>query len=810
MAVLSDIDDSDRARSAAYHGTLIRSLGLDFGDSMWLLGRLAALSDTPRTGDLLVAAGLGVFHPDGLSTGWRPSDLDTVRTFPEMVVGALRGDFDHFHAFMPRGHRVVWLERTDTDGAEAVFTVPPLQRNGYFSTSEVRVAGLGVVGTRAAVDGVHEARTTGRRDSSEVRLLTRAEPHRETALRLGLEGEGVALLLPPPSGPDAPPRPPLAHLWLVDEIRVTCASPEAAAGLRAVAVFNATPELILNALTDLDEQWNVRTSLITEHSGYCFLNTKSQAIHGGKVLAESQTPSPDLRGWVIGLAEGPMRFSGLADDPGSFCRLFPALVAERGFRFVNAGGLTGSPDFSFDIHDVVAPSRVRDGSGVYICRRTMPTLPEGVDRDDPVLKPTRAPSFGHRLRRLYQLMESKPGCLWPFYTHLGGVQPLEQNPEPYLEPGPVLELQDRVYGITGRFEPGDRCWFVRGTGMCEHALLMQNLADRVERVDADTVRITPWHDEVLGYALPASINQTYGLTFRVRHLDRARVLVGEREVSELARFDHPDGKWVTLTPSSIREVLFHHVDPLARPDARVSIEGLDPQCLPGGGEDGGGVALRLVTPRGQIGRVSFTPNWIDPAGAQCFLYNVRADDRNAAVAWLVETTDGGRFAWGDQALVETISGLTAWRFEPAPMAPTVSVPLWDLTWSPGALPGGPLPSRNIARIELICRGVVSISNAAFLRPSPAQRDEPVSGVVVAGRVPEAMASEWTVCLQALGTPTASQCTPDPRGWFGFPGVRGTAAHVWAEDRQGRRHAPRGGDTVETRWNQTALVFDPSA
>jgi len=468
VAVLSDIDDSDRERSGLYHGQLIEEHGLDFGDSMWLFGRTAALLERDEHGlrRVFTYPGQALGHPCGDPDAWTGEDLVCIRSSREMIVGALRGDFDHFHAFMPTGHRLVWLKEPRVEGCDAIFAIGDLQRQGYFRTTEMRAAGLAVVGMPETVGAMLGAEVDGRAlaGCGQTRKLAFV-PDREgrSKANFGAEHEDSAWLVPvEPIGPGNP----LPHLWLTDEIRIHCNTPEAAVGVRAVGVTNATRPLILGRLRELDERWNLRTSLITEHSGYCFLNQKSWAFHSARVARESETASKAPRGWVIGIHNGPDRFSGLADDPQSFVCLFPELSAELGFRFVNAGGLTGSPNYSFDATNVVAPSLVRDGSGVYICRRTMPTLPDGVDPEDPVLKATRAPSFGLRLRKMYELMAENPGRLWPIYTHLGGIQPLEETPVPYLEQEPVRQLQDRVYNMSGTVKPADRVWFVRGTGLC--------------------------------------------------------------------------------------------------------------------------------------------------------------------------------------------------------------------------------------------------------------------------------------------------------------------------------------------------------
>ncbi len=818
VAVLSDIDDSNRERSSLYHGQLIEEHGLDFGDSMWLYGRIAVayVQDNDDEFHVRAVSGLGLGHPSGDPEVWTTDDLKTVRSSQEMIVGTLRGDFDHYHTFLPTGHRIVWLGKPSVDGCDVVFPIRDHQRLGYFRTTEMRVAGLAVVGSEEAVKQVESASVHGAylpEGIEKEQLAFRLETAESRQSRFGDDHEGSAWLVPAqPIGRENP----LVHLWLTDEVRIRCATPEAAAAVRSVGVVNATRPLILDRLRELDEQWNVRTSLITEHSGYCFLNTSSLRHHLARAVKETENvevSNPEiLHSLRIGWVEGPGQFSALGDDPESFVCLFPELTSELGFRFINAGGLTASPDFNYDATNVVAPSLVRDGSGVYICRRTLPTLPDGIDPKDPVLRFARAPSFSVRLRKMFELMAENPGRLWPIYTHLGGTQPLEETPVPYLEQEPVRELQDRVYNITGTVKPADRVWFVRGTGMCEHSMLMQRIGSQIERPDADTVVIRKWHDNILDCDLPVSVNQTYGLTFKVRNLAKARVLLEGEPIEQLARFEHRGGSWVTAMPSVIRETVLGGVNPLSRPDVDARLEQLRAKWIDGGKTppplNHGGVLELSGSWRG-VGRASFVPNWINATGAQGFTWSVEHASRKAALAWLIETVDGGRFAFGDAKLIKPITDLTAWRFEVVPEDGVVTVPFWDMQWSKGAAPGGPLPMRRLSRISLIVRGSVRVSEVSFLRPSPAQRDEPVRGVVVAGCVPRDQVDSWTVKLEEPGA-AVQTCCPDLVGFFAFSGVGSPVCRLWAEDQSGRRFAPVGGEMTETRWNQTAVHFDAPA
>ncbi|MBX3322171.1 MAG: hypothetical protein KF757_04190 [Phycisphaeraceae bacterium] len=335
--------------------------------------------------------------------------------------------------------------------------------------------------------------------------------------------------------------------------------------------------------------------------------------------------------------------------------------------------------------------------------------------------------------------------------------------------------------------------------LCEHAMLMQAVAPHVEREGPSRVRIRSWPDATLGCMMPVSISQTWGLSVRVADLRAARVAIDQTDVADLARFEAADGRWVTLMPSTMRDVVFDHVDPLARPDAHARGVGVQARFETG---PGGGQLMLEGT-----GSVSFEPRWLDARGAQAFVYTMQARSADAALAWLVETRDGGRFAWGDAEIIAGLDALTAQRAEPVARDARIAVPLWDLTWAEGATPGGPLPTRAIARISLVSRGRCAIAEAAFIRPSPAQPDAPRRGTVILGSVPTG-ARDWSVvCSDPDGRGQRSS-TPDKRGWFAFDGINRPVMLLRARDAAGQWFAPIGGALVETRYNQTSVRFAP--
>lgn len=100
LAVVSDVDASNRDRYAGYIGMLVEELGFDFGDSTWLLSERRSL---------------GFFSPH-LSLGRsEPSESYTnTRTFTESVAEFHKGNIDHFHAFSRHGPRVAVIDDVQT------------------------------------------------------------------------------------------------------------------------------------------------------------------------------------------------------------------------------------------------------------------------------------------------------------------------------------------------------------------------------------------------------------------------------------------------------------------------------------------------------------------------------------------------------------------------------------------------------------------------------------------------------------------------------------------------------------------------
>jgi len=114
LAVVSDVDASNRRRYEGYIGQIVDELGLDFGDSIWLSWHAGTLGTKNRP----VPAGLGLgFFTPWLTVG-REVDgkmFTNTRTFNENIVEFHKGNIDHFHAFFPRGIRVAPLKNFQSD-----------------------------------------------------------------------------------------------------------------------------------------------------------------------------------------------------------------------------------------------------------------------------------------------------------------------------------------------------------------------------------------------------------------------------------------------------------------------------------------------------------------------------------------------------------------------------------------------------------------------------------------------------------------------------------------------------------------------
>ena len=140
LAIVSDVDGSNRARYDAYVGLLVGQLGLDFGDSIWL-----------RSGCNTHVAGASTAHGLGFFSRYfdlgrteAPSMFANSRTFLESLAQYHLGNVDHFHAFSSKGPRVAVLDRFESRGDRVEATASEFEQEGFWSCADAYVNSIGV------------------------------------------------------------------------------------------------------------------------------------------------------------------------------------------------------------------------------------------------------------------------------------------------------------------------------------------------------------------------------------------------------------------------------------------------------------------------------------------------------------------------------------------------------------------------------------------------------------------------------------------------------------------------------------------
>lgn len=116
VAIVSDLDASNRDRYAAYVQQLVGDLGLDFGDSTWFHWR--------HSEDRQVASGFGFLSPHFSVGGVEMSSVyQSTRTFLESLAEFHLGNVDHLHSLVPRGPQVVILDSPEVRDGRAESTL---------------------------------------------------------------------------------------------------------------------------------------------------------------------------------------------------------------------------------------------------------------------------------------------------------------------------------------------------------------------------------------------------------------------------------------------------------------------------------------------------------------------------------------------------------------------------------------------------------------------------------------------------------------------------------------------------------------
>jgi hypothetical protein len=811
-------------------GILVDKYGLDFGDSVWLSWQYV---------DQIRSSNAFGFFSRYFSTGLKePLDFfEFTRAFNEGIREYHIGNVDHFHSFLAKGPRVTILDRFER-GAEGTVDARfgKFQWAGPWNCSNAFVFGICVVGIQGQP-----------LDVRAVTLFDKDEKAFSCYTRTAYD--------PPPNGREhrlfvafEPPEAnaPVPSLSRVSRVAVEFADPAHAANLEKILLLNAHGDIIVQRLALLRRGYNVEMSLVTEHAAQHFRNPPSRPAADEnlkKHIASYNGPAEAYNGRLTD-DDGNLVFSTDADDPYSFCRVFPEISRDLEFRFIVPHPAPKAHGWS--PFEVVTPSPTRSGGGIYWARRVLPNIgaPRANSKFD---SNSRQDTFASRMTRVLEQAGESPGLFWPIYTHLGSLSPSalrpgeamgnakarsavgdrDQVPSPYFDPSAMDALQDHVFNISGQIPAQSRIWFARATVAYDYTLILRSIADHVERPDENTVLISSWFDPCLGKMLPRSPAQLYGLTFYVDDPGRAKVFLDGRRLETLVvnPIDETGRPSVSIAECDIRYVVFDKLDPVVNTPSDVTYQNLAWHWTPSRAESAAFGRLLLTGenngetagPKEQIGRFTLPLFGWTPTGAQLLTFSVSMSGKTK-FGLLFKTRTGGTFYFGDKAMPSHLpKNVTASYFLPPRQgAPgdwhTVTVPFHDLAWLDTASAGGPMPNHPMGTLTVMFAGpkgsFVRIRGLAFLRPrSVAQSPESAGLFCVGGVVPGSRPGQTVYAENAAGRDkTILSAVVDQRGYFSFGCIRPDIYKVWTVRGDQEIHDLRGA-LVEVGANTMNLVLN---
>jgi hypothetical protein len=781
LTVVSDVDGSSKARYDGYIGDIVRRYGLDFGDSMWL----RTSCESPAS-DIPIANGLGFFSRFyGLGNNEVERTFLRVRTLFESLAEYHAGNVDHFHAYLSKGPRVAVLEGGETGPDGVAFSLTEYESQGFWRCADAYIDAVCVVARGAPESAVESVTVTERGGRVTVYDRRAPAPNSDT-------GEALAMFAAPGSVEDDLPLP-----RLDDIVRVAV---NGQAEIVRVLLVSGSGHVFLDRLKYLRDRFNVETPLVTEHSAFHMRSALMAARRDGeqdKYLAEHPRVVAALSG-THATPEKALVFSTDADDPRSVSRVLPELSSELEVRFMIPQAATNNAGFSID--RVIAPLSTRAGVVVYQAHRTLPNILEAADKNRFDGTFSRQENFHTRIDKALDMAETMPGLYWPIYTHLGGITaPVADHllPSPYFQGDTLARLQDRVYNVSGSVKPIARVWMSRSSTFYDYILMRRSIAEHAKLSDPNTVEITSWHDPVLNKMLPRSPAQLYGLTFYVADPARAKVLLDGKPVRLLARnaADETGRLSVTVCEAEIRHLVFGALDPLQK-------AGLEAQLTGGNwrftrAEKGIPAFGRLTLTRGQSASFTIPMHGWGAVGSQ-LLGLIGRRSKSGAMGLVLETVDGGRFFFGDRALLAKIGPVTAHyvlEYDQGTGLREMVAPFHCLTWAEGSVAGGPMPNHPLASITLHCAGgrgaYADFGDLALLRPRATSRNHGEEKSYCLGGVVPGFKPGQTVQAQAEDKSDAIATTVDQRGWFCFPNLPEGIYDVWTDGEAGKIHDRRG-------------------
>ncbi|MDD5218202.1 MAG: hypothetical protein PHS88_08900, partial [Candidatus Omnitrophica bacterium] len=786
LAITSDIDRSNRERYQAYMRQIVLQYGFDFDSSTWLHSNLGTY------------AGLGflsrhfTFYDHGPeSQTYREHGLDPYEMFSEYH----KGNLDHWHSFLARGPRVVILRDIKKAGEwdTAGLPKPPAESTPHFNTNIFPVLGISVFTPKAAGVCVEKVIVETENPSREIEFRKETDHNPFDFLAADSQKDngdfftlfyGVKENLIPPQ--------------LKDIKAVKIKTNNAKTPVTQIYLHNIHGKIILDRLRFLDDDLNITMNLITKHAMWHFYPHEDLPEINQMNRDRLKSFPGVLESYFGSFNEAGLHFSTLADEKGSFCRLFPEITREFKIRFIRmvSGSETKNKPLK-DLSDIACPSRTRNDSHIYVVHSTKPPLPPGYEPEPAYLKnKSTALTFLKRIENTFNLLRQNPKHSFIFYTHLGNLEPTDKISDPYFDPDILLMLRTHVFGFSPRRSFDKRIWFTRASVLCDYALMIQTLPEAIARPDENTVKVQSWHDPVLDMRLPQSPHQLYGVTFYVKDSATASVFLDQQPIRDLIRneADETGRESVTVAPCGIRHVIFDEADPKAvRKNKQFGghwhTENANWSWISGSQEADSGSSYAVLSypkpiagrfpgflnkskPKSEIAKVTLSCRGITAEGAQHFFYSLKRSSPDALFGTLIETQTNGRFYFGDEELCETVKNLTAFyvvnrKSRTRDTWQRYVIPFYDLRWKDTAA-DGPMPSHALKSITLFFKGAgedrVALDRFEFGRPRTTLMSEKEKDIVIGGKVKPARAGQ-KVFLESLShARTVSTVTDD---WGGF-------------------------------------------
>ena len=770
LAIVSDVDGSNRARFDAYVGLLVGELGLDFGDSIWLRWGC----DT-RISGASSAHGLGFLSRYfDLGRTEAPSMFGNSPTFLEALAQYHLGNVDHFHAFSSKGPRVGVIDRLEFRADRAEATPAAFEGDGFWKCADAYVNSIGV----ALRDDADVSPLFVHLSTLDGRDLV----YRRVSV-VPTEGGGELVLFSPEvSAEGGFAFPQFDH---IERLAVVLDRECEQACIKHVLLISSPGELLLDRVRMLRDQFNVETPLVTEHSGVHF-RSPAMAARRDKALSEYLASQSGLLAAYSGSLrddEGNLVFSVDADHERSLARVLPELATDLEVRFIVSRAATRTT--GWPLEGLLSPFATSTGTATYQAQRTLPNIappPPGKAFDGTL---SHRENFAQRIAVALEGATETPGLYWPIYTHLGGMTTLAPDgvlPIPYVDLGPMHALQDRMFGITGATAAKERIWVARASTLYDYALVVRSIGPHLRKTAANTIEIDSWRDSVLDKSMPRSVSQLYGITLYVEDASQAQVLLDGNPIERLIRnpADDTGRQSVTIAEAEIRQTLFSRLDPFA---AGAGDGGVDGEAWSFHGGDSERAFGRLTATSAGPSALRLALHGWTPVGSQVISFAARRSP-GARLGLILEMEAGGRFFFGDRAALDEGAAFDATYLLDNHQADgwhTVVAPFFAMSWAPGASPGGPMPNHALTSVTLLCQGgegaFVDFADVAFLRPRATSISQGCAGYCLGGAV-ENFARDQLVHLRSDATGHSATQIVDQRGMFCFNRLPAGVYRVW--------------------------------